>query len=102
MGKRKIIFNTIHHPSHEYFGYYWLSACPIDWSIDILIDWLINWLLYFVTAFFVLLCLFQINDWPDLKFRGVLWDVSSGRIPTLVSEYALVEWMADWVHRSYV
>lgn len=28
--------------------------------------------------------LFQINDWPDLKFRGVLWDVSTGRVPTLV------------------
>lgn len=37
-------------------------------------------------------CLFQINDWPDLKFRGVLWDVSSGRIPTLVSEYVFGEW----------
>ena len=32
------------------------------------------------------LCLFQINDWPDLKYRGVLWDVSTGRVPTLVGK----------------
>lgn len=50
---------------------------------------MINQSFNFVKALFVLLRLFQVNDWPDLKFRGVLWDVSSGRVPTLVSEYTL-------------
>ncbi|KAJ7365528.1 hypothetical protein OS493_005640 [Desmophyllum pertusum] len=33
----------------------------------------------------------QINDWPDLKFRGVLWDVSTGRVPTLETVYSLID-----------
>lgn len=33
----------------------------------------------------------QINDWPDLKFRGVLWDVSTGRVPTLETVFSLID-----------
>lgn len=33
----------------------------------------------------------QINDWPDLKFRGVLWDVSTGRIPTLETIFSFID-----------
>lgn len=60
-------------------------------SVSRSVGWWIGRSLNFVAASFVFLRLFQINDWPDLKFRGVLWDVSTGRVPTLVSEYAFVE-----------
>lgn len=54
---------------------------------------------YAVNTFIQILRLFhgtgipqvQINDWPDLKFRGVLWDVSTGRIPTLETVFSYVD-----------
>ncbi|XP_073248939.1 uncharacterized protein [Porites lutea] len=33
----------------------------------------------------------QISDWPDLKYRGVLWDVSTGRVPTLETLFSMID-----------
>ena len=30
-------------------------------------------------------CFLQINDWPSLTYRGIMFDISQGRVPNVVS-----------------
>ena len=39
--------------------------------------------------------IFQIEDWPQLFYRGVLFDISQGRLPNLVCTYNLY-FLSDW------
>ena len=37
-----------------------------------------------------------IDDWPDFPARGVMHDISRGKVPTMETLYALVDSLASW------
>jgi hexosaminidase len=38
----------------------------------------------------------QIEDWPDLRDRGVMLDISRDKVPTMDTLYALIDLLASW------
>jgi len=38
----------------------------------------------------------EIEDWPEFPVRGVHWDISRCRVPTMETLYALIDRLASW------
>lgn len=38
----------------------------------------------------------DITDWPDLPVRGVMFDISRDKVPTMETLRGIVDWMAAW------
>jgi len=38
----------------------------------------------------------RIEDWPDFPHRGVMLDISRGKVPTMETLYALVDMLSEW------
>lgn len=41
-----------------------------------------------------------LHDWPDFPVRGVLWDISRDRVPTMETLYMMVDLLAEWKYNQ--